>query len=305
MTEEEKKRRGLKPNMSFGREVADTNGFDTATLREQPSEVIPTVSEQPAEPQTTATEQPQPSAYDRLMAAYEERQQKDERADKRDRIREAIAGIGDTVGALGNLYFTTKYASPIPQTEGMSDKMRERYEAAKANRDRRRAEWMNYALNIAGRKQAAEQAEANRKENSRQFNDRMDFYKEQEQRRKDEFEFKQQKEQWRQDFEQKKLDQKEKLAIMNADLKKWSERLKMSRSEIAHTLAGYTIDEYEYRDEQGRKHKVKMRTVYNPKTEQLEAKETDEVEQPTQQGNDTNAPYVQQSTNRAPYLNNK
>ena len=250
--------------------------------------------EQQAEPAAAVaeqtTEQPQPSAYDRLMAAYEERQKKDERADKRDRIRTAIAGIGDTVGALGNLYFTTKYASPIPQTEGMSDKMRERYEAAKAKRDRNRAEWMNYALNIAGRKQAEEQAEASNQlraaaaeESKRQFDERMNFYREQEERRKAENEFKQQKEAWRQDFEAKKLDQKEQLAKMNADLKRWSERLKMSRSEVAHTLAGYTIDEYEYRDEQGRKHKVKVRTVYNPKTEQLETKETDEVQQSSQQ----------------------
>lgn len=109
---------------------------------------------------------PQDAAHDYfadIEKAYAERLKKDERSDKRDSISTAIAGIGDTVGALGNLYFTTKYASPIPQTEGMSDKMRERYEAAKAKRDRNRAEWMNYMLNIAGRKQAAEQAEANRK----------------------------------------------------------------------------------------------------------------------------------------------
>lgn len=161
MTEEEKKRKGLKPNMSFGTEVSDTNGFDNATLREQPAAE--------AEVQTEESVQPTHDYYADIMNAYEERKRADEESDKRDRIRTAIAGIGDTVGALGNLYFTTKYASPIPQTEGMSDKARERYEAAKARRDRNRAEWMNYALNVAGRKQAAEQADAARK-------DRKEYY---------------------------------------------------------------------------------------------------------------------------------
>ena len=136
----------------------------------------------------------------------------------------------------------------------------------------------------------------------------MNLYREQEQRRKDEFEFKQQKEAWRQDFEKEKLDQKAQLAKMNDDLKRWSERLKMSRSEVAHTLAGYTIDEYEYRDEQGRRHKVKVRTVYNPKTEQLESEQTDEVQQTTQQsenGSSNNAPYIKGGNTSAPYINNK
>ena len=111
-----------------------------------------------------SAEQPQSNWYDAIEKAYAERMKADERADKRDRVRASIAGIGDIASALSNLYFTTQYAPNVPQGNTMSAAQRERADKMKANRDRNRAEWMNYMLNIAGRKQAAEQAEAARKD---------------------------------------------------------------------------------------------------------------------------------------------
>ena len=114
-----------------------------------------------------SVEQPQSNWYDVIEKAYAERQKRDERADKRDQVRASIAGIGDVASALSNLYFTTQYAPNAPQGDVLSAKQRERADRMKANRDRNRAEWMNYMLNIAGRKQTAEQAEANRKTTER------------------------------------------------------------------------------------------------------------------------------------------
>lgn len=134
------------------------------------SEPEDTGAQQPAPQPEEETTPPAHDYYADILKAYDERKQADERADRRDRIREAIGGIGDVASALSNLYFTTQYAPNVPQTQGMSDKMRERYERAKANRDKNRGEWMNYMLNVAGRKQAADQAEANRQANKEYHN---------------------------------------------------------------------------------------------------------------------------------------
>lgn len=135
-----------------------------AVVAEQPTA-------QPAEVAAEATtQQPQGNWYDAIEKAYAERMKADERADKRDRVRASIAGIGDVASALSNLYFTTQYAPNVPQGDTMSAAQRERADKMKASRDRNRAEWMNYMLNIAGRKQAAEQAEANRKTTERYHN---------------------------------------------------------------------------------------------------------------------------------------
>lgn len=134
--------------------------------QEQQGEVAAAVvAEQPPEVAAEATtQQPQGNWYDAIEKAYAERMKADERADKRDRVRASIAGIGDIASALSNLYFTTQYAPNVPQGDTMSAAQRERADKMKASRDRNRAEWMNYMLNIAGRKQAAEQAEAARKD---------------------------------------------------------------------------------------------------------------------------------------------
>lgn len=243
----------------------------------------PTEEREPAEEVVEAPQTSGMTLSDMFQQIQEEknrREKDDAAAEKRGKLREMIGSIGDAAVALNNLYHTTQYAPAPKAAEGMGDAYAERNAQDKAWRDAHRREWLNYALNIAGKKQAEDNAaatQAYRDEQLKLNRDRLNLQRDAEQRRKDELELRQQKEEWRQNFEKDKLDQKAQLAKMNADLKRWAERMKISRSQIAHTLAGYEIDEYEYRDEQGRNHKVKVRTVYNPKTEQLEAEQSDEV----------------------------
>ena len=237
----------------------------------------PTATEQPARRSTADILSYLQGEIDKRRAESDEERKKREKREKTQAVIAGIADIGSAIGNMVHAYHGGK--STFDPTQGMSPRYKELWEKNKAEREKMAAERLNYMK----MKNSIESAQVADEESRRQFDERMNLYREQEQRRKDEFEFKQQKETWRQDFEKEKLDQKAQLAKMNSDLKRWSERLKMSRSEVAHSLAGYTIDEYEYRDEQGRRHKVKVRTVYNPKTEQLETKETDEVQQSSQQ----------------------
>ena len=126
------------------------------TATEQPAAVAPaeTVETPPSESQRY---------LDRIFAQYEERKKQNAEADKRDHVREAIGGIGDVASALAKLHYTTQYAPYVP-SENLSEKARQRYEKAKANRDANLDQWMHYVLNVAGKKQAAEQAERNRQD---------------------------------------------------------------------------------------------------------------------------------------------
>lgn len=166
LTEEQKKRLGLgqqriKKDEAWGQQVEDKT-FD-ANL--QPSATtVP--KQQPVEPTAPVAEQ-QPSEsqryIDQILKQYEEHKKQNAEADKRDRVREAIGGIGDVASALAKLHYTTQYAPYVP-SENLSEKARQRYEKAKANRDANLDQWMHYMLNVAGKKQAAEQAEKTRQD---------------------------------------------------------------------------------------------------------------------------------------------
>lgn len=115
-------------------------------------------------PLQTTTETPQ-SEVDKVLAAYEKRQKVDDALDARSRSGSIVGGIADMARSLANLYYTTK-GSPnaFDPTQGMTERQREMYEKAKADRDARRNEWMHYALNVAGRKDAAAQAAQTRED---------------------------------------------------------------------------------------------------------------------------------------------
>ncbi|MCR5588106.1 MAG: hypothetical protein K6F72_00660 [Bacteroidales bacterium] len=126
------------------------NAASEGAVATQPITVTPaeTVETPPSESQRY---------LDQIFAQYEERKKQNAEADKRDRVREAIGGIGDVASALAKMHYTTQYAPYVP-SENLSDKARQRYEKAKANRDANLDQWMHYVLNVAGKKQAAEQA---------------------------------------------------------------------------------------------------------------------------------------------------
>lgn len=139
------------------------NTASEGAVATQPITVTPAETVEPTAP----VEEQQPSEsqryLDQIFKQYEERKKQNERADKRDRVREAIGGIGDVASALAKLHYTTQYA-PYVGGENLSEKARQRYEKAKANRDANLDQWMHYMLNVAGKKQAAEQAEKTRQD---------------------------------------------------------------------------------------------------------------------------------------------
>lgn len=92
-------------------------------------------------------EPPLPNAYDELLNTYKSRLEQEEKMGKARRGRAAINGIADMGRAIANLIATSQYApNAYDPSQSLSASAQARYEKAKAERDKSRAEWMNYAL---------------------------------------------------------------------------------------------------------------------------------------------------------------
>lgn len=94
---------------------------------------------------------------DWLLSQYDAMQRDDEAEARRQRSRDMVNGIADMARALGDLYHTNQYA-PSQEVDKslMSDASRKRYDKAKAERDKRRAEYMHYVNNVAKQRNAEE-----------------------------------------------------------------------------------------------------------------------------------------------------
>lgn len=85
------------------------------------------------------------------LETEEQRKQRE----KREKWEGIISGIGDAVKAMSNLYFTTQYAPNMYDPHNsMSQATRERFDKAKAQRDRLLNTHLNYAMKIAQMKDA-------------------------------------------------------------------------------------------------------------------------------------------------------
>jgi len=105
------------------------------------------------------------SGYQKVLEAYKKRQMINDALDARGQSRSVVAGIGDLARSLANLYYVNRYApNAYDPTKTMSARQREIFEKAKANRDANLDQWMHYVLNVAGKKDAAAQAERNRQD---------------------------------------------------------------------------------------------------------------------------------------------
>ena len=102
---------------------------------------------EPAGTVTTPTEKPNSAVpyLDKLIESSGKQVADHPRQEKLERTQAMIGGIADMGRALSNLYFTTQHA-PNAYENGMSEKMRERMEKAKAQRAKDRDAWMNYVL---------------------------------------------------------------------------------------------------------------------------------------------------------------
>lgn len=76
----------------------------------------------------------------------EEKRRERERKEKSKRI---IAAVSDGLSALGNLYFTSQYAPSMYNHEkGMATAVRKRLDEQKAERERKRDQYMNFSLKL-------------------------------------------------------------------------------------------------------------------------------------------------------------
>lgn len=106
---------------------------------------------------TTDTEQFSGSNYAELEGYLRKRMEETGGETDKDRIKRErrekwegiISGIGDMGRALGNLYYASQGApSMYDGKDSLSDRAKERFEKAKAEREKKRDEWMNYALTL-------------------------------------------------------------------------------------------------------------------------------------------------------------
>lgn len=235
----------------------------------------PTGQAAPAAPAKSATQE----LIDSIKAGSEEERQKIER---RRKAEETIGGIADMGKALSNLYFTGKGAPNMydPKT-AMTPKARERYERALKNWEKNRVASMQYALS----KQSADLKQQANDLAQRRLDEQERHNKAVEDRQNKEYELREAKFEFDKYFKGESLKQKDRIAKMNDTLRRWQTERRFSQAQMAHLLASY--DEYEWRDEQGNKHKT--RVVQNPKTGYYSVEE-DVEKGTTASGNTTNTP---------------
>lgn len=100
-----------------------------------------------------------PEKYDVnwLLSQYDAMQRDDEAEARRQKSRNMVNGIADMARAIGDLYHTNQYA-PSQEVDKslMSEVSQKRYDKAKAERDKRRAEYLNYVQNVSKHRNAEE-----------------------------------------------------------------------------------------------------------------------------------------------------
>lgn len=94
---------------------------------------------------------------DWLLSQYDEMRRDDEAEARRQKSRDMVNGIADMARAIGDLYHTDQYA-PSQEVDKslMSEVSRKRYDKAKAERDKRRGEYLNYVQNVSKQRNAEE-----------------------------------------------------------------------------------------------------------------------------------------------------
>ena len=132
----------------FGQPVAE--GFHAGEVENRSDQDGQSV---PSDESTT----PQRYDVDWLLGQYDAMRRDDEAEARRQKSRDMVNGIADMARAIGDLYHTDRYA-PSQEVDKslMSEVSRKRYEKAKAERDKRRAEYLNYVQNVSKQRNAEE-----------------------------------------------------------------------------------------------------------------------------------------------------
>ena len=114
---------------------------------------------------------------EQMDANKPETKEEREKRERREKWEGVINGIGDMGMALSNLFFTTKYAPNMYDgKDSLTAKAKERFEKAKAERERKRERFMNYALMLDKLNSSKAQSEYQQKslDIKQQQQDRLD-----------------------------------------------------------------------------------------------------------------------------------
>lgn len=151
----EKQQQGETPATSAGVSTAPTSArTKTPTASTDTEHETPALSpEQQLRVDATAGTDRQIKTVKDWMDAEENRPETPEQRKKRERrekSRHIIAAVIDGVSALSNLYFTTQYAPNMynPEKGSMTTAVGKRLEQQKAERERKRDRYMNFALKL-------------------------------------------------------------------------------------------------------------------------------------------------------------
>lgn len=149
------KQQGETPATSAGVSTAPASaGAKTPTASTDTEHEIPALSpEQQLRVDATAGTDRQIKTVKDWMDAEENRPETPEQRKKRERqekSRRIIAAVIDGVSALSNLYFTTQYAPNMynPEKGSVTTAVGKRLEQQKAERERKRDRYMNFALKL-------------------------------------------------------------------------------------------------------------------------------------------------------------
>lgn len=209
---------------------------------------------------------------EQIKATQPESEEQRKRRVRTERTQALVNGIADVGRAFANLMATNNYApNGYEQSQSLSDKARERWEKARAERQKRRAENWNYHLQKAKLKGDERDYELKREKEK----NTAAYHNQQMELRERDLELRAQKlldakseSEWKHGIEEAKLEiQRERLRVQEdfnnqrislAQFKEANRRL----DNINHNLAEYE-ETYEY-DKISGKVKKKTRTVKNP-----------------------------------------
>lgn len=244
---------------------------DPEQLLQQPPDVGSTTA--PVSPTHTilptnngTSHQPFSSYEDVLNYMNEHMESKDEekKRKKREKTQQIITGIADMGRALANLYYTSQHAPNSYNGEVLSEKLQQRIDKAKAEREKERDWHLNYAMNMAKLKQGDYRTnleEEKAKEQQAYRDKQLDLYYQREERMKQEADRKERMADWQKEYQQGQLDLKK----AQIELRKWIEQGKMSRAQINQNLASWKRTKRYILDDRGKKiGEEEERIVMNP-----------------------------------------
>ena len=235
----------------FGQPVAD--GF-------QAGEAAVNRSEQSGQGEQDSRNDGEGQKYDVdwLLDQYNAMQRDDEAEARRQKNRDMVNGIADMARAIGDLYHTNQYA-PSQEVDKslMSDVSRKRYDKAKAERDKKRAEWLHYVNNVSKQRNA--------EEGHRLKNEQLALRQQELALRADKLTMAKDEQEWKHGIEEAKLELKKQEAEIrqgyyDKKITLEQQRVALQRlSKIRHQLDEYE-ENYEYDPDSGKVVK-KWRTV--------------------------------------------